>query len=354
MDFFNKADDNLRYLLTGALILIILVGMNQTAYLINMVVISLILAMIGTPIFYVLKKRGLSDIVSVAIIMVIYAIVVIGFIFLIFESINMLMLNLPRYEELFAYRLHDLIEIMKGFGMTADTMNSFTPDWNTLSKITIQVAGGISALVMDGFFIVVITCFLLLEIPALPGRMKKITGGDDKLTGQYQEMCNSMIGWIVAKTKTNIVLGGAFGAMLYALGIDFAIFWGVLAIILSYIPYIGLLIVAVPAVILAWLQLGLWGAAIVIAGICIINAVVENVVFSKFAEKDMNMPPLVVILSLVLWTWVLGPVGMLISVPLTIMILIAFRYIESTKWILVLLGMDKNNAECPDKKVSDN
>ncbi|MDD4126637.1 MAG: AI-2E family transporter, partial [Methanomicrobium sp.] len=228
MDFFNKADDNLRYLLTGALILIILVGMNQTAYLINMVVISLILAMIGTPIFYVLKKRGLSDIVSVAIIMVIYAIVVIGFIFLIFESINMLMLNLPRYEELFAYRLHDLIEILKGFGMTADTMNNFTPDWNTLSKITIQVAGGISALVMDGFFIVVITCFLLLEIPALPGRMKKITGGDDKLTGQYQEMCNSMIGWIVAKTKTNIVLGGAFGAMLYALGIDFAIFWGVL------------------------------------------------------------------------------------------------------------------------------
>jgi predicted PurR-regulated permease PerM len=124
------------------------------------------------------------------------------------------------------------------------------------------------------------------------------------------------------------------------MGIELALFWGVMAIILSYIPYIGLFIVAVPAVILAWLQLGIWGALVAIAGICIINAVVENVVFSKFAEKSFNMPPLVVIVSLVLWTWVLGTIGMLISVPFTIMIIIALKYHESTKWIPVILGMD--------------
>ncbi len=349
MDLTAKPDVNVRRLLIAALIFIILIGMNQAAYLINMIVISIILAMIGTPLFYFFKRRGFSDISSVAAIMVIYGITVLAFIFLIFESVNMLAANLPKYQELFSYRLYDLMEILKPFGISADTAYNFAPDWSTISKITIQVAGGVSSLIMDCFFIVVITCFMLLEIPALPGRMKILSDGDDRLINEYQEMCSSMIGWIVAKTKTNIVLGGSFGAMLFAFGIDFALFWGVLAIILSYIPYIGLLIVAVPAVILAWLLHGITGALLVIAGICIINAVVENIVFSKFAEKEMNMPPLVVILSLVLWTWVLGPVGMLISVPLTIMILIAFRYIESTKWILVLLGMDKENPGKNDR-----
>ena len=353
MFFFDKSDAFLRYLLIGALIMVILVGMNITSYLINMIVISLILAMLGTPVFYILKKRGFSDIVSVAVIMVIYALIVLGFVILIFESFNMLIVNLPKYEELFTYRINDLLEIFKNFGFTTESLFSLTPDWSLISKLTLMIAGSVSALLMDGFFIVVITCFLLLEIPALPGRIIKITGGDDKLTGQYQEMCNSMIGWIVAKTKTNLVLGGAFGAMLYAMGIDLALFLGVLAVVLSYIPYIGLLIVAVPAVILAWLQLGLIGAVIVVVGICIINAIVENIVFSKFAEKDMNMPPLVVILSLILWTWVLGPIGMLISVPFTIMILIAFRYIECTKWIPVILGMDEKRPYEDEKANSD-
>ena len=351
MDHLNKSDINLRYLLIGALILIILVGMHTVAYLINMIIISLILAMLGTPIMYMLKKWGFSDVVSVTLTMIFYGAIIAGFIVLIFESANVFLLNLPKYEVLLTVRLQDLSSLMAGLGITGNELTTFYPDLATVSKIAIQIGGGISSILMDAFFIVVITCFLLLEIPALPRRMKKVTGGDDNITGKYQDMCNSMIQWMVAKTKTNVVLGTSFGALLYAMGIDFALFWGVMAIILSYIPYIGLFIVAVPAVILAWLQLGIQGALIVIVGICIINAVVENIVFSKFAEKSFNMPPLVVILSLVLWTWVLGPIGMLISVPFTIMILIALKYGDTTKWIPEILGMDEIKPVKKDKKI---
>ncbi|MBP2132670.1 putative PurR-regulated permease PerM [Methanomicrobium sp. W14] len=340
MSYIDKLSDNLRYLLTGALIFIILVGMHETAYLINMVVISLILAMLGTPLLFRLKRRGFSDVISVTIIMTVYIIVIFFFLALIFESVNVLLMDLPKYEELFTIRMQGLFSLIGNLGVSVSADSLFLPDWGTLSKILLGLAGNVSAILMDGFFIIVITCFILLEIPSLPRRIKKLAGEDSSLLVQYREMCTSMIGWVVVKTKTNVVLGASFGAMLYALGIDLAVFWGVMAVILSYIPYIGLLIVSVPAIILAWLQLGLWGVVIVVIGICIINAVVENIVFSKFAAKDFNMPPLVVILSLVLWTWVLGPIGMLISVPLTIMILIAFRYIESTKWITVILGME--------------
>ncbi|WOF16087.1 AI-2E family transporter [Methanoplanus sp. FWC-SCC4] len=343
--FFNNQTGGqsglIGYLLISALIFIVLVGMHETAYLINMLILSLILAMIGTPLLYWLKEKGMSDFVSVGIIMVLYAFSILAFILLIYASGNLFVSNLPEYHSLLETRLAGLNEMLSKIGITFDSIQDLATNLGTISKVTVSLVGELSFLLMNGFFIFVITSFLLLEIPDLGRRFEKITNGEKRLSEKYQEMCNSMIKWLYVKTKTNLVLGACFGGLLYAMGVDLAIFWGVLAVILSYIPYIGLILVAIPAIILAWIQLGIGGVIIVAAGICIINAVVENVVFSKFAADDFNMPPLVVVVSLVLWTWVLGPVGMLISVPFTLMILIALSYNEKTKWITILLGIDK-------------
>lgn len=330
----------LRYLLYAALILIILIGMNMTSYLFNMIFISLILTMIGAPIYYYLKKRGFSDIGAVSSVMAIYGATILAFLLLIVYSLNVFIGNIGKYSELFYERIADLYLFLSDFGINLPSLADFEPDWGSISKYVLHFAGDTSSLMMNAFFIFVITTFLFLEIPVMPKRIRKVFGNGEETDSKYMEMCNSMIKWLVVKTKTNIVLGAAFGGMLYVLGVDLAIFLGVLAIILSYIPYIGLIIVAVPAVILAWLQLGIWGAVVVIIGICIINAVVENLVFSKFAANDFSMPPLLVVLSLVLWTWILGPIGMMLSVPITIMILIALKYNENTSWIPTILGMD--------------
>ncbi len=330
----------LRSLLMIALIFVILVGMNATSYLINMFVLSLILAMIGTPLLYMLKKRGLSDILSVTLIMSLYAVILVLFIYLMYESFFVLISSLPKYNDLLEIRLADLDTLLGGFGINPEGIINLSDHWGLISNILVMAAGDLSSLVMNGFFIFVTTGFLLLEIPALPKRFEKISNGDGTLSERYHEMCESMITWLVVKTKTNLVLGASFGGLLFVLGVDLALFWAILAVVLSYIPYIGFIIVAIPAIILAWLELGIEGVIVLIVGICIINAVVENVVFSKFAATGFNMPPILVVLSLILWTWILGPVGMLISVPFTLMILIAFRYNESTQWISTMFGLD--------------
>lgn len=343
----------LRYLLYGALLLVILIGMNQTAYLFNMIFISLILTMIGAPIYYYLKKRGFSDIGAVSSVMAIYGVTIMAFVLLIVYSLNVFIANIGKYRELFQDRLNEVLILLEDAGLHISSFGGFDLDWANISRYALQFAGDTGALMMDAFFIFVITTFLFLEIPVMPKRIKKVFGNEKDTDSKYMEMCNSMIKWLVVKTKTNIVLGAAFGGMLYVLGVDLAIFLGVLAIILSYIPYIGLIIVAVPAVILAWLQLGIWGVIVVVIGICIINAVVENVVFSKFAANDFSMPPLLVVLSLVLWTWILGPIGMMLSVPITIMILIALKYNENTSWIPTILGMDDKDLDDSEDDAKD-
>lgn len=346
MKTFENVNNLLYPLLSIALIFIILIGMKTTAYLINILLISLILTLLGIPILKRLNRAGLSDALSVAIIIGLYIVCIVVFIFLVYESVYVFISRLPLYESLLSERLSELIGLLGGFGITGDMIGSFLkPDWNEISNILLGVVTGGSMLAMNLFFILVITCFALLEVRKMPARLVRVYGDDSGKIENVRKIISNIIKWLVVKTKTNVVLGVSFGGLLYALGIDMAIFWALMAIILSYVPYVGLIIVAVPAIFLAWLQLGLWGAAVVIIGICIINAVVENFVFSKFAADSFRIPPLIVIVTLILWSWILGPVGLFLSVPFTVIIIALIQGNEDTRWIADLLGFDDPGVE---------
>ena len=95
---------------------------------------------------------------------------------------------------------------------------------------------------------------------------------------------------------------------------------------------------AIPAVLLALVQLGLAEAVLVAAGFLVVNVTLGNVVEPQLMGRTLGMSTLVIFLSLVFWGWVLGPVGMLLSVPLTMIVKIALEGSEDTRWLAVLLG----------------
>jgi len=134
------------------------------------------------------------------------------------------------------------------------------------------------------------------------------------------------------------------------MGVHAALLWGVLTFVLGYIPYIGLILAAIPAIFFAWLQFGWWGAAAVIALVCILNLVVENPVFSYFAARKFRIPALVVILSVIIWGWILGIAGMVFAVPITLGILVLFQCSDELAWVNTLLGVDQLFVEDPDKE----
>jgi predicted PurR-regulated permease PerM len=123
------------------------------------------------------------------------------------------------------------------------------------------------------------------------------------------------------------------------MGVHAAILWGILTFIFGYIPYIGLVIAAVPAIFFAWLQYGTWGAVAVIAVVCVLNLIVENPVFSYFASRKFEMPAIIVLLSVIFWGWLLGITGMLFAIPITLMVLIVFQCSDDLRWINELLGV---------------
>jgi len=111
----------------------------------------------------------------------------------------------------------------------------------------------------------------------------------------------------------------------------------------------GLLIAAIPALFFAWLQYGVWGAVAVIVIVIILNAVVENPIFAYIASRKFDLPPLVVILSLIVWGWILGIAGMIFAIPITLLLLIMVQCSDETRWINSLLGVDQLFAEEAEK-----
>jgi len=141
--------------------------------------------------------------------------------------------------------------------------------------------------------------------------------------------------------------------LLIAIGVDYPILWGLLAFALNYVPNIGSIIAAVPVVLLTVIQINLTNAALVAAGYFIINLFLGSVIEPRFMGRGLGLSTLVVFLSLLFWGWVLGPVGMLLSVPLTITVKIALDSNDDTRWIAVLLGPETATVQSEKEPGSD-
>jgi AI-2 transport protein TqsA len=125
---------------------------------------------------------------------------------------------------------------------------------------------------------------------------------------------------------------------LFFIGVDYFVLWGLLAFLLNFIPTLGSILAAVPPVLLAIIQLGVPEALAVGAVFFGINTIIGNILEPRFMGKGLDLSSLVVFLSLVFWGWILGPVGMLLSVPLTMTVKIALENFEGTYWVAVMLG----------------
>ena len=126
--------------------------------------------------------------------------------------------------------------------------------------------------------------------------------------------------------------------------------WGTLTFLLGYIPFFGLVIAAIPAIFFAWLQFGIPGALAVIVAVCILNLIIENPVYSYLAARKFEMPALIVILSVIFWGWLLGLIGMLLSIPFTLIILLFIQLSDELRWINKMIGVghlfeDRNRKE---------
>ena len=328
-----------RILLFIALVFIIIIAIKVTAYVIAIFVMALFLALLTLPSLFWLKKKGMSDLLAVLVIITVATLVILGIVFATILSFHSLMADLPQYQAELNMRLSDISSILSSLGIPSTTNSA--PTINLTEILSMGIVGIMSLVdaIMFLFFVGVTTFFMLLEAPNLSARLEQRFGKDSETMRHLSSMTGYVSDFIIVRTETNFIHGVLFGGFLGVMGVHGAILWGVLTFILGYIPYFGLIIASIPAIFFAWIQFGIPGAVAVIAVVCLLNLVVENPVYSYLAAQKFEMPALIAILSVILWGWLLGLVGMLFSIPITLVVLLVFQVSDDLRWINELLGV---------------
>ena len=197
--------------------------------------------------------------------------------------------------------------------------------------------------VLTNVLLIVLTMiFILLEASSLPTKIEVALGRNGRSYASRQSFLDNIGRYLGIKTMISIMTGLSAGFLTWAIGLDFPLLWAMLAFLLNYIPTIGSIIAGVPPVLLAVVQLGFGAAFGTMIGFVAINVAFGNLLEPRLMGHGVGISPLVVFIGIFFWGWVFGPVGMLLSVPLTMSLKMALEGEERTRWIAVLLGSERD------------
>ena len=327
-----------RTILVTAALVIVIAGMKQAASLLVPFLISIFIAMLCFPLMCRLQKKGLGENVSLLVVIVMVIIVGLMLALLIGSSADDFAKNLPAYQVRITQQWQVFIQwlLAQGIVLPSDYLSS-NADPKAAMKMVASILSGFGNVMANSFLILLTVIFILMEAAHFSRKIEALGGGhvDEHFSTVFAEKLRTYMG---IKTWMSAITGLLVALWLWLLGVDYPALWGVLAFMLNYVPNIGSIIAAVPAVLLALIQLGTGTAFLVMAGYVMINVVIGNVVEPKFMGKGLGLSALVVFLSLVFWGWVLGTAGMLLSVPLTVAVKLALDSRKESQWLGTLLG----------------
>jgi predicted PurR-regulated permease PerM len=340
----------MRILLGLAAFVIIIAGINLAQSVVVLFLISFFLALLGTPPVLWLKEKRIPSGIAVLIVMAVMIIIIIMIGAQIGSSFSSFLNELPLLQSRIREQVMELSALLrsKGFSGTQKLLLDYVKP-EVFLKLTANLLSGLSSVISDLFLIFLTVTFILLEVSSFPIKLRAILGDPEQVFPQFTKFITDMKRYMVIKTIINLTAGILIAVWMYILGVQYPVLWGFLAFLLHYIPNIGSVISAIPAALLAFVQFGIGSALLVIAGNIFIGFIIGNVIEPRLMGRKFGLSTLVVFVSLIIWGSLLGFIGAILSIPLTMTLKFAFENNESTKWIAVMLGSEKPN-ELPSPK----
>ncbi len=332
----------MRFLIGAAAFVIIIAGINLAQSVVVLFLLSFFLALLGTPPVLWLKGKKIPSGFAVLIVMAGMVVILLLIGVQIGASFSSFSDNLPLLQSRIREQVLGLIVILKSKGIVVQE-NFFLEYVNpeAIMKLTADLLTGLSSVLSDLVLILLTVAFILLEVSSFPLKLRAILGDPKQKFPQFTKFANDMNHYMIIKTLIGLATGILIAFWLYILGVDYPILWGFLAFLLNYIPNIGSVVAAIPAVILAVIQLGFGSAVLVAAGYFAVNFVIGNIIEPRLMGRKLGLSTLVVFLSLIFWGGLLGLVGAILSIPLTMTLKFVFESNERTRWIAMLLGSEK-------------
>lgn len=309
----------LRQIIIIAVIFVAIIGLKFTSPIIGLIILSIFLSLLFYPFLRWLEKKGLSY--NLAMLLTLIGVFALGAGILGFLAVT----------------LSELVKTIPS--LSIDPSGFLAQYGNQIIEFIVSniPLGNISGLIADGIFIIFAVIFLVYELPQIKKRLLKSLGDNNPTLNKAFALIGTFIKYFIIRVKVNFIYGIGVSAILFVFDINFALLWGLLTFFLGFIPYLGIIIAAIPPVLVAWAKYGIQGAILMAIFFVIINTIAESYIFPRLTGKGLQMSVYVVFVSLFIWGWILGPIGFFIGIPLTLIIIRYLENFDETRWFASLM-----------------
>ena len=345
----KRPDRGARFLVVAASLIVVIAGLQAARQLLLPFLTAVFLAVISLPVMVWLQRKKfptplavLATVTAAAGLVTVLGVVV-G------QSVNEFGQVAPQYQARIQALAAGVLAWVEGVGLP-------TAEWSPLDYVNPEAVidllvnllggtlGALAGLLSNAFLVLLAVIFILFEAAGFRTKLRVAFGDRGEDLDRFGKMTLQIQNYLAIKTVVSLATGVLAGLWVWALGLDFPLLWGLVAFIFNYIPNLGSIFAAIGPVLLAVVQFGPGRALVVALGYVAINVVFGNVVEPMLLGRRLGLSTLVVFLSLVFWGWVWGPMGMLLSVPLTMVVKIALENTEDLRWVAVMLDANPSSA----------
>lgn len=344
----NGSDRHLRALLGIIVAILLITVMHATRGVTMPLGVALFIVILAWPLQRRLEEKlpqGVSLVITLIVILAVFGLLL-AVLVLCADTVAS---QIPEYEE----RFSDLLQTIetwarqRGLSIRFDLISS-----SQIIERLVDILGRFAIGVYEFLWpLVLIAAYIALAMLEVRNFRKKLERRSDipgarQLLHAAHDIAFSFQRFMLTRTLTSALTGVLVGLYTWALGLDFALVWGVTAFLLNYIPVLGSVIAVIPPTLLALIYPeAVWLVPVTFVGLTAIQLLVGNYLDPRLQGRFLFLSPLVLFSSITFWGWVWGIPGALLGVPLTVSIAIVCRHFESTEWIAELLATEKNEEE---------
>ncbi len=308
-------------LLGLASLVIIVAGLRAVSGLLSPILLSLFIVLITSPIMQWLKRRGLPS--WLAYTLVVLGVIAVGLVFVLFlaASLTQLSAELPTYRALVEAQLEGLSRRLAEFGLDAQDLLQL--EWFQPSRIFQYLFSFVTALlstISNVGFTLLIFIYMLASAANFSNRLEHGLVADLPMLERLRNFSGSISIYLLIKSWLGVITALCQIILMWILGVDFAVLWGVFSFLFNFVPNIGFYISLIPPLLIAILTLGWLKALTFAVGYTLINNFFDIAVAPRFLGKGLDLSTIVTFLAVVFWAWILGPIGAFLALPLTVMV----------------------------------
>jgi predicted PurR-regulated permease PerM len=309
--------------------------------------LGLFLAALAAPLFTWLERRGRSAALALAVTVGVLVVVGAGLVILTIGGARSLAAGIATYSDALEARYPNVSDSTAANILVAVLSRVLPPE--LLVEVLRTVSGFLLEVGQTLVFAVIVAALLLLDGQRLSRLTAGGLGSGNPIFREAPAIARAAVTYFGVRIRVNVLTAAGLLVLMLVLGIDDPLLWAVAAFFLSFVPYLGLILAMIPPAILALAESGPLAAAAFVLGGTALNLIAENVLEPTLTGRALSLSTWLVFIMFFFWVWLIGPVGALLSMPITVLVVLVLQHNERTQWVAQLLSRERGDEREGDR-----